>query len=99
MRRLVASWIEAERSRGLTTASAIRELNEATGLRVTHSRVSEWRRGRYVPSPAAISYMLSRVLPWALRRAGIRCDEDCYDQLEALIWRPCGDSSEDLYLL
>jgi len=57
MRRLVESWVEAERAHhGNSLAEAIRRLNENRGMRVTHSRVSEWRRGVYAPSQLVLSH-------------------------------------------
>ena len=87
MRQLVDSWIVAERELyGKTLAEAIRRMNDKLGCRVTHSRVSEWRRGVYVPSQVAISQMLYRTLPWALEKAGIRATEDQRRALQALLW-------------
>lgn len=86
MRRLVSSWIAAERELyGNSLAEAIRRMNDKRGCRVTHSRVSEWRRGVYVPSQVAISQMLYRTLPWALEKAGIHATKDQRRALEALL--------------
>lgn len=88
MRRLVESWIRAEREyHGNSLAAAIRRLNETRGFTVTHSRVSEWRRGVYTPSQVIISAMLYRTLPWALGEAGIAAGEAQMDQLRCLLWR------------
>ena len=87
MRRLVESWIEAERDHhGNRLAQAIRRMNEKRGGSLTHSRVSEWRRGVYVPSQVILSQMLYRTLPWALQRAGIAPSEAQYQELEKLLW-------------
>jgi hypothetical protein len=87
MRQLVKSWIAAERELyGKPLAEAIRRMNDKRGCRVTHSRVSEWRRGIYVPSQVAISQMLYRTLPWALEKAGIRATNDQMRALESLLW-------------
>jgi hypothetical protein len=87
MRRLVESWLSAEEEiHGNTPAAAIRRLNEKRKMRVTHSRVSEWRRGVYVPSQLVISQMLLRTLPWALRKAGLRVTQEQFDALGKLIW-------------
>jgi hypothetical protein len=87
MRRLVESWLRAEEeTHGNTPGAAIRRLNEKRKMRVTHSRVSEWRRGVYVPSQLVISQMLLRTLPWALRKAGFRVTQEQFDALGKLIW-------------
>jgi hypothetical protein len=86
MRRLVESWIEAERSRGSNLTDAIRLLNEALDSKVTHSRLSEWKRGRYVPKQEALSFILLRTLPWAIEQAGIRASEEQIRALEQLVW-------------
>jgi len=87
MRRLVESWIQAEKeSHGNTLAAAIRRMNEKRGYRLTHSRVSECRRGVYVPSAIALSQMLYRTLPWALAKAGIAVSGPQLRELEKLLW-------------
>jgi len=87
MRRLVESWLEAEREQhGNSLAQAIQRMNEKRGGSLTSSRVSEWRRGVYTPSQAILSRMLYRTLPWALQRAGIAASEAQYRELEKLIW-------------
>lgn len=87
MRRLVESWIEAEKAdHGNTLAAAIGRMNEKRGTSLTHSRVSEWRRGVYVPSPIVLSQMLYRTLPWALAEAGITAGSQQYLALQALLW-------------
>ncbi len=87
MRRLVESWVEAEkRYHGNTLAAAIRRMNEKRGMRLTHSRVSEWRRGVYVPGQIVLSQMLLRTLPWALKQAGIEVSQAQLGELERLLW-------------
>lgn len=87
MRQLVDSWLRAEReNHGNSIARAIEGLNLELGSSTTDSRVSEWRRGVYVPSPQALSYMLNRTLPWALRSSGIRMSPDQQRVLEAKLW-------------
>jgi len=87
MRRLVESWIDAEREwHGNSLAQAIQRMNEKRGGSLTSSRVSEWRRGVYVPSQVVLSQMLYRTLPWALERAGIAASEVQYRDLEKLLW-------------
>lgn len=87
MRRLVESWIAAEEGyHGNTLAEAIKRMNETRDMRLTHSRVSEWRRGVYVPSQVVLSQMLLRTLPWALRKAGIDVSAAQHSALEDLLW-------------
>ena len=87
VRQLVASWLLAEREYyGNTPAQALRELNEALGLLTTHSRVSEWRRGVYVPSAEVLSEMLHRSLPWLLEQAGVPVDPNKLGALNRLLW-------------
>ena len=87
MRQLVTSWLQAERKyHGNTQAQALRELNESLGVRVTHSRVAEWRRGVYVPSAEVLSEMLYRALPWLLKQAGITADRNQLGVLDRLLW-------------
>jgi hypothetical protein len=88
MRQLVDSWIEAERmGYGNTLANAIKILSQECGIRLTHSRVSEWRKGKYTPSPKVLSHMLYRVYPWALRRAGLHASDAQLDMIEDLLWK------------
>ncbi len=86
MRRLVESWIEAERHRCQSIASAIKILNKDLGMNVTHSRVAEWRRGVYVPSQLVLSYMLRRTLARALQRVGITVSGAQLAELQKLLW-------------
>jgi len=87
MRRLVESWIEAEKELyGINLAGAIRRMNEQRGFRLTHSRVSQWRRGVYKPSLLAVSEMLFRTIPWALSKAGIEVTKEQRHRLDGLLW-------------
>lgn len=87
MRRLVESWIEAEKIyHGNTLAAAIRRMNETRGMSLTHSRVSEWRRGIYAPSQLMLSQMLLRTLPWVLKQAGITASGRQFVELQKLLW-------------
>jgi hypothetical protein len=95
MRRLVETWIAAEReSHGNNLTAALKVLNETLEMQITHSRVSEWRRGKYAPSQGAISFMLCRALPAALDRCGIKVTAVQYQQLEELLWEPTGEGGE-----
>ncbi len=87
MRRLVESWIRAEKEHhGNSLAAAIRRMNEKRGTKLTHSRVAEWRRGVYVPEQLILSQMLYRTLPWAIKQAGIAAPAQQVSALEKLLW-------------
>jgi hypothetical protein len=62
-------------------------LRQECGITLTHSRVAEWRRGKYTPSPRVLSHMLYRVYPWAIQRAGLRASEAQLDVIEDLLWK------------
>lgn len=98
MRRLVESWLRAERGyHGNTLAAALRAMNEELATRTTRSRVSEWRRGTYVPSPETLSYMLNRTLAWALETAGVALTPGQHRALEALLWHTYEKDGEPWY--
>ena len=100
MRRLVESWIQAENAlHGNNLAAAVRHMNERRAMSVTASRVSEWRRGVYVPSQLVLSHMLFRTLPWALSKAGIANDPQEYQALEELIWNSSEEGEKILFEL
>lgn len=87
MKRLVDSWVAAEKERyGNNLTAALQLLNDTLDTTTMHSRVSEWRRGRYKPSQGAISFMLYRTLPWALERSEIANSATQFQQLEDLLW-------------
>ena len=87
MRQLVESWITAEKEQyGNSLAQAVRDINEGQRRCLTPSRVSEWRRGRYTPSPLMISKMLLRTLPWALKRAGLVVSAAQLNDLRRCFW-------------
>lgn len=86
MKRLVESWTEAEKRRGNNLAAALRRLNDTLGMRVTHSRLAEWRRGVYVPSPVVLSFMFHDTLPWALEEAGISFSQEQLEVLYEIFW-------------
>ena len=88
MRRLVESWVEAEKiGYRNTLGGAIEELNRECGTKLTYSRLAEWRRGKYTPSPKVLSHLLYWVLPWALVKVGIKATDAQLDALEDLIWK------------
>ncbi len=87
MRQLVASWVLAEEeAHGNAIGQAIERMNSALDTTTNASRVSEWRRGVYVPSAIAISYMLARTLAWAVKRSTITATDSQMDRLDALLW-------------
>ncbi len=88
MRQLVSSWVEAEKNGYRHTLSeAIEELNRECGIKLTYSRLAEWRKGKYTPSQKVLSEMFYRVLPWALMKSGIKATDEQLDALEDLIWK------------
>jgi hypothetical protein len=88
MRQLVALWIEAEKTGYRNSlGEAIEILNRESGLKLNYSRLAEWRRGKYVPSPRALSWMMYRALIWALVKADIPTTTAQRDALERLIWK------------
>jgi len=88
MRQLVSSWVDAQKNGYRRTLGvAIKDLNKVCGTKLTYSRLAEWRRGKYTPSPKVLSQRLYRVLFWALIKAGIQATEAQLDALEELIWK------------
>jgi hypothetical protein len=88
MQQLVSSWVDAQKNGYRRTLSvAIKELNKVCGIKLTYSRLAEWRKGKYTPSPKVLSHMLYWVLPWALMKVGIKATDAQLDALEDLIWR------------
>ncbi len=95
MKQLVASWIKAEQEwHGHSLAAALAQMNRALDTATTPSRVSEWRRGVYVPSTEAISYMLSRTLPWAMKASEIPIQRDQGQRLTELLWETGAEDGE-----
>ncbi len=87
MRKLVASWIAAERDyHKLALNAAIAKLNAVLGMHVTRSRVSEWRRGKQVPSTRVVSQMLARSLPRLLKQSGILLTDTTLELLKQQLW-------------
>lgn len=86
LKRLVNSWVDAElNGYGNTLSGAIKDLSQECGTKLTHSRLAEWKRGRYTPAPKVIAYMLYRVYPWALMKVGINATDAQLDRLEDLM--------------
>lgn len=95
MKQLVESWIKAEKHYyGNTQAGAIQRMMQVTGQRITHSRVSEWKRGKYCPSANILSEMLWRTLPWALRQAGIYISAPQQDKIDTKLWVFTGEGDQ-----
>jgi len=88
MRQLVSSWVQAMESGYYRTTlpEALARLNAECGCNATLPRVTEWRSGRYTPTPKVLSAMLYEVLPWALREAGIPVTRAQLAALDALLW-------------
>ncbi len=80
------TWIEAETDAGIDLTAAVEKLNNKLRMHVTKSRIAEWCRGRYVPSQAVLSYMLSQCLHFALREAGIVVSREQFDVLTKQLW-------------
>lgn len=79
---------------GRSLAEAVRHMNGTLGTASTASRVSEWRRGVYVPSTVAVSYMLSQTLPWALGSSGIALSREQHNRLTDLLWETGVENGE-----
>jgi len=95
MRRLVESWVEAEKYYyGNTQAQAIQRLIKVTKQRITHSRVSEWRRGKYCPSAKVLSEMLWRTLPWTLEKTGVNITDVQQHEIDISLWRFKGEGDQ-----
>jgi hypothetical protein len=94
MKRMVESWVEAERSYGHTPATALRQLNENLGTKYTHSRLSQWRRGVYTPAPSVLSRMLFRTLPWAIDEVGIEASDEQLQALDRYFWNLAKDTDD-----
>src|SRR6267378_7582005 len=87
MRQLARTWIEAEREYyQLSPARAIRRLNKELATRFTHSRVSEWKRGKHQPSSLVLSVLLYRSLPWILETAGVSVSDGQLARVDDALW-------------
>lgn len=68
---LIESWLAVVLIPGMTTAQAIRDLNEELGTRYTPQDFGKWRRGaRTVPQPVQ-DYMLRCAIAYALHAEGV----------------------------
>ncbi len=87
MRQLVSSWVEAQRhGYHRTLGMAIKELGRECAIKLTYSRLSEWRKGKYTPSQKVLSQLFFDVLPWVLQEAGVKVTAEQQDVLDGLIW-------------
>jgi len=87
MRQLVSSWVEAQKNGYRNTlGGAIKELSQECGIKLTYSRLAEWRAGKYTPSQKVLSRLFYDVLPWALLKAGVKVTAEQQDALDGLIW-------------
>lgn len=86
MKQLVKSWIAAKKQGGDSLGEALRNLNAECGTYASTSRLSEWRRGKYTPTPKIVSQMLFDTLPWAIKKAGIGVTQAQQDALDDLLW-------------
>ena len=87
MRQLVSSWVEAQKhGYRRTLGEAIKELGQECSIKLTYSRLSESRRGKYTPSQKVLSQLLYDVLPWALQKAGVKVTAEQQEALDGLIW-------------
>lgn len=72
---IIESWLAALDERGAMMSDGLAELEAATGQRVTHSRLSEWRRGiRVVPSHIQ-AVMAVQAAPALFRAIGVSVSE------------------------
>jgi hypothetical protein len=93
LRQLINSWVEMQKQ-SIALGAAIHDLREETGIRLTYSRLAEWRRGKYTPSQKVLSQMLYDVLPWAFQRAGITVTREQQAALDSLLWNTRGSAGE-----
>lgn len=64
---LAATWRDINAS-DKSLKEALTKLNNVLGMKVTHSRLSEWEQDRKTPSPAVIDYMLNDTLKVLLKQ-------------------------------
>lgn len=67
---LVSSW-RAIVTRAGTLTEALETMNSALGMRLTHSRITEWEREEKSPSTRVVNYMLATVVPAILLNQGL----------------------------
>lgn len=66
---LVSTW-RALVTRTDTLTEALTTLNTVLGMKITHSRITEWERDEKAPSTRIINYMLATVVPALLLEQG-----------------------------
>lgn len=88
-RNLIESWLAVVLIPGMTTAQAIRDLNEELGTGYTAQDFGKWRRGaRPIPQPVQ-DYMLQCSIGYALGREGINTPTDkALDKMAARLTPP-----------
>lgn len=88
---LIESWLAVVLIPGMTTAQAIRDLNDELVTRYTPQDFGKWRRGaRTVPQPVQ-DYMLRCVIAYALHSEGIEAmmlSDDALDRVVARLAPP-----------
>ncbi|AOS36956.1 hypothetical protein AVM72_16430 (plasmid) [Piscirickettsia salmonis] len=67
---LVSSW-RAIVTRTGTLTEALETMNAALGMKLTHSRITEWEREEKAPSTRVVNYMLATVVPALLLDQGL----------------------------
>ena len=79
---IITYWIETlTRTPGYTIADALRDLNETTGRRLTHSRLREMERGEVALMPDLYRLMLEETIHHALSREGVRLNDAALDRI------------------
>jgi transcriptional regulator with XRE-family HTH domain len=76
---LISTWKEVVTRSG-TLTEALKLINDYLGLKITHSRLSDWEKGKRAPSPTVINYLLAESLRDKLTELEIE-----YDQIEEII--------------
>lgn len=88
---LIESWLAVVLVPGMSTAQAIRDLNDELCTRYTPQDFGKWRRGaRTVPQPVQ-DYMLRCSIAHALRSEGIdvmALSDDALDRIAARLTPP-----------
>lgn len=67
---LVSTW-RAIATRRDTLTEALKTLNTSLGMKITHSRITEWEREEKAPSTRVVNYMLATVVPALLLDQGV----------------------------
>lgn len=88
---LIESWLSVVLIPGMTTAQAIRDLNDELGTRYTPQDFGKWRRGdRPVPQPVQ-DYMLRCAIAYALHSEGVDAlilSDEALDRIASRITPP-----------